>query len=134
MRQDANVEEYVSSDMMRLMRRPAKSKKGGTKGSVALLKESAQLGCVSQDSYPKIVQGYVAPNNNSGKKGSIAKNYPKSVNPMSVLVTRQNSKTDHMRRHCARRMRPQSSVGFGEHIYKLKNAAKLSLKLPLKQG
>ena len=30
-----------------------KSKKGGAKGSVALLKESAQLGCVSQDSYPR---------------------------------------------------------------------------------
>ena len=34
--------------------RPSKkSKKGGAKGSVALLKESTQLGCVSQDSYPK---------------------------------------------------------------------------------
>ena len=29
-----------------------KSKKGGAKGSVAILKESAQFGCVSQDSYP----------------------------------------------------------------------------------
>ena len=30
-----------------------KSKKGGAKGSVALLKESIQLGCVSQDSHPR---------------------------------------------------------------------------------
>ena len=30
-----------------------KSKKGGVIGSVALLKESRQLGCVSQDSYPR---------------------------------------------------------------------------------
>ena len=30
-----------------------KSKKSGVKGSVALLKESIQLGCVSQDSHPK---------------------------------------------------------------------------------
>ena len=30
-----------------------KSKKSGAKGSVALLKESTQLGCVSQDSYPR---------------------------------------------------------------------------------
>ena len=30
-----------------------KSKKGGAQGSVALLKESIQLGCVSQDSYPR---------------------------------------------------------------------------------
>ena len=28
-----------------------KSKKGGAKGSVAILKESVQLGCVSQNSY-----------------------------------------------------------------------------------
>ena len=30
-----------------------KSKKSGAKGSVALLKESTQLGCVSQESYPR---------------------------------------------------------------------------------
>ena len=30
-----------------------RSKKGGAKGSVATLKESLQLGCVSQDSYPR---------------------------------------------------------------------------------
>ena len=30
-----------------------KSKKGVAKGSVALLKESTQLGCVSQDSHPR---------------------------------------------------------------------------------
>ena len=30
-----------------------KSKKGGAKGSVAQLKESVQLGCVSQDPYPR---------------------------------------------------------------------------------
>ena len=30
-----------------------KSKKGGAKGSVALLEESRQLGCVSQDSHPR---------------------------------------------------------------------------------
>ena len=30
-----------------------KSKKGGAKGSVASVKESTQLGCVSQDSHPR---------------------------------------------------------------------------------
>ena len=30
-----------------------KSKKGGAKGSVAMLKDSIQFGCVSQDSYPR---------------------------------------------------------------------------------
>ena len=35
-------------------RKPSKkSKKGGAKGSVAILKESLQLGCASQDSYPR---------------------------------------------------------------------------------
>ena len=71
-----------------------KSKKSGAKGSVAILKESTQLGYVSQDSYPrksilresaklgskhavKILQGQLAPTQKSGKKGSISTNYPK---------------------------------------------------------
>ena len=34
--------------------KPSKrSKKGGVKGSVALLKESTPMGCASQDSYPR---------------------------------------------------------------------------------
>ena len=46
-------------DMLRKMRSQAKSQRsklsdtGGVKGSVASLKESFQLGCVSQDSYPR---------------------------------------------------------------------------------
>ena len=36
-----------------LRRRPARSRKGSAKGSVALLKESPNCGCVSQDSYSK---------------------------------------------------------------------------------
>ena len=69
-----------------------KSKKIGGKGSVALLKESIQLGCVSNDCYQRnlfngrkigikshhqIVHGNVAPHQNSGKKGSIARSYSK---------------------------------------------------------
>ena len=46
--------KYVSSDMLWLRRSPARSqRKVVPKGSVALLKESTQLGCVSQDSYPR---------------------------------------------------------------------------------
>ena len=45
------MEENVSSDMLEADEKPSKeSKKGGAKRSVALLKESTQLGCVSQDS------------------------------------------------------------------------------------
>ena len=71
-----------------------KSKNGRAKGSVALLKESIQLNCVSQDLHPKkptlrkegeignrpygkIIPEHVAPHQNSGKKGSIARNHPK---------------------------------------------------------
>ena len=71
-----------------------KSKKDGSKGSVGLLKESAQMGSVSQDSYPrKSVQrerGKLGSKRavkfststwheikKLGKKGSIARNYPK---------------------------------------------------------
>ena len=47
---DDNSAINVCSDTLRLMSSAAKkSKKGGGKGSVALLKESKQLGCVSQD-------------------------------------------------------------------------------------
>ena len=71
-----------------------KSKECDGEGSVALLKESVQLGCVSQDYHPRevystgiwkigieshrpILHGHVAPNENSGKKGFIARNYSK---------------------------------------------------------
>ena len=71
-----------------------KWKKGGAKGSVAILKESLQLGCVSQDSYPrkstprelgklgtkravKFTKSTWHQIKNSGKKGSIARYYPK---------------------------------------------------------
>ena len=41
-------------DMLRQKEKPSKkSKKGGAKGSVAILKELIQLGCVSQDSCPR---------------------------------------------------------------------------------
>ena len=60
-----------------------KSKKGGARGSVAMLKESMQMGCVSQDSYPRksILREQrklgSKPNYKSGKKGSIARDHPK---------------------------------------------------------
>ena len=70
-----------------------KSKKGGAKGSVATLKESAQLGSVSQDSHPGKSslreEGQLGSKHavtfsktawhqkTSGKKRSIARNYLK---------------------------------------------------------
>ena len=42
------------SDMLRQMDSPTRGRKrGGAKGSVAILKEFKQFGCVSQDSYPR---------------------------------------------------------------------------------
>ena len=50
---DATSATTVCSDTLRLMCSPVKqSKKSGGKGSVASLKESKQLGCVSQDTDP----------------------------------------------------------------------------------
>ena len=54
LRPEANLEEHVSSDMLRPRKSLAKSRRfSGAKGSVALLKEATQLGCVSHDSYPR---------------------------------------------------------------------------------
>ena len=70
-----------------------KSKKGGAKGQVSLLKETIQLGCASHhfhsrmsivrkegtlgsDHSVKFLQEHVAPYENSGEKGSIARYYP----------------------------------------------------------
>ena len=43
---------------------------------------------------------------------------------MGVVLARQNSGKDHMKDLAQRTMRPQSSMGFGETIHKLKNADK----------
>ena len=116
-------EENVSSDMLRLRRRPAKkSKKYGAKGSVALLKESYQLGCVSQDSYPRKFIVYSAASWKIGIKtrrqilqGLLAKKrkervhreeLSQSVNLMSVVFARQNSRKYHMKRPCTKKDAP----------------------------
>ena len=54
LRLDAHLATTAFSEMLRRRGSPSKkSKKGGAKGSVASLKESVQLGCVSQDAYPR---------------------------------------------------------------------------------
>ena len=65
-----------------------KSKKGAAKGSVAILKESTQLGCVSQDSCPR--KSFLR---ELGKLGS------KHTVKFSKGTWHQikNSRTDHMR-------------------------------------
>ena len=85
--QDANVAKNAESDTLRLTGSPAKSRRN-------VLKESIKLGFVSQDSHPnksilrkegnwhqithrQILQGHVAPHQNSGKRGSIARRHSK---------------------------------------------------------
>ena len=77
-------------------------KKGGAKGTVALFQESAQMGCVSQDSDSrksiqheprmlgskhavKFSKGLLAPNQNFGKERVHREVLSKSVNLMSVV-------------------------------------------------
>ena len=97
-----------------------KSKKCGAKGSVALLKESTQLGCVSQDSYPRksipLEKGKLEPKHavkfSKGTWHQIKireervhrEELFKSVNLMSVVLARQNSGKDHLQERCARRV------------------------------
>ena len=98
-----------------------KSKKDGAKGSVALLKESALLGCVSQDSYPrKSVLGErgkfgsrraVKSSNRTCHKTNlkervIHEELSQILNRMSVVLARQNSRKDHMRRPCTKKDAP----------------------------
>ena len=54
LRPDANLEEHVSSDTLRLRKSPARSqRKVVRKDQLHYKKESTQLGCVSQDSYSR---------------------------------------------------------------------------------
>ena len=94
----------------------SKSKKGGAKGSVASLKVCTQLGCVSQDSYPR--KSFLREENwdqdtpsNSPKVFGTQKigqervdreELSRSVNLMSVVLARQNSRKDHMRTPCTK--------------------------------
>ena len=102
-----HVEDYVKPNK--------KSKKSGAKGSVATVKESTQFGCVSQDSYPRTfipckpgmlgverhrqyLQKKLAPYQNSRNKRVHREVLSQSVQLMSVVLARRNSRIDHMRR------------------------------------
>ena len=98
-----------------------KSKKGGAKRSVAILKESFPLGCVSQDSYPRksipreqgrILQWHLALNGEiiGPSRGLIRKCAPHERR-LCAPKFGDRSREEHL---APRKMRPQSSVGFGE--------------------
>ena len=88
-----------------------KSKKDGAKGSVALLKESARLGCVSQDSYPRNSilreRGKLGPTPRApgttkkfGKERVHREELFKSVNLMSAIRVQDTT----LQERCARRV------------------------------
>ena len=106
-----------------------KSKNSGVNGSVAF-KESIQLGCVSQDSYPRksilrkrkcgiktrpqILQGHVAPNKISGKKGSIARRHSTVWTSRAQSVRPQNCQEDTRRNRAPRKIRSHSGMRLNE--------------------
>ena len=123
------------------------SKKGGAKGSGCFLKESTQSGlCISRSLSEKvystwtrkigietrrqILQRRLALNQNSGKKGSIARHYPKVCTSWAWSLRAKIRAQITWGGLDPRTMRPQSSVGFGEKIYKLKNSDKTTFYVP----
>ena len=99
-----------------------KSKKGGAKGSVASLKESTHLGCVSQDSHPKsilrvqrkigskshreILQGHVVPIKNWGEERVHREESFKSVNLRSAIRALPDLRKGHKTKPCTRKDAP----------------------------
>ena len=112
-----------------------KSKKGGAKGSVAFLMEVCTLGlCVSRFLSEKIysmerwkigiktrrqiLQGLRAPKKKIGKERVHLEELFQSVRLMSVVLARQISERDHMRRLCTEeRWTAQSSMGLREKYF-----------------
>ena len=132
--------------------KPSKSKKGGAKGSVALLEESTtQLSCVSQNSHPiKSIpreQGKLGSNTPSnfpralgtkkkfGKERIHREELSKSVNHMSEVFARQNLWKDHMRKPCTKNDAPAEYHGTWRKIFTSSRVrTKLRLTLLLKPG
>ena len=96
-----------------------KSKKGGAKGSVAMLKESTQLSCVSQDSFPRKSslreRGNWDQNTRERKRpsrGIIKKCEPQESSPCAPKFgERSHEETLHQER-CARRVALDSAKIF----------------------
>ena len=108
-------------------------------GLVALLNESVQVGCVSQDYFAKKSilreEGKLGPNHTvkftqgtwhhlkiPERKGSIA-----SASLKSATCVRQNSTKEPGRNLATRKMRPQRSIELGENAFQLKIEDKATL-------
>ena len=108
--------------MLRQRKSPVRSQRKVVRRSVALLKESSQLGCVfqssqlgrvSQDSYPRKSflresgtfggSKHAVKFSKFGKERVHREALSKSVHLMSVVLARQNPKKDHMKRPCTKK-------------------------------
>ena len=140
---DANLATNADSDTLRQLRSRAKrSKKGGAKGSVALLKESFLLGCLSQDSYPRrffyVKKGRLGPkyavrfskgtsHRKKFGKERVHRCEPHERSPCAPsFEERSQDETFHQER-CARGV----ARDLAQNVYKLKNADKTTFLIPL---
>ena len=104
LRQDASVATNANFRHVETEERPSnKSKTGGAKGSVAFLRGSFQLGCVSQDSDPR-----KSIPRKQGKLGSndafkFSEELLKRVNLMSVVLARPRLRKGHKRKPCTKK-------------------------------
>ena len=125
-----------------------KSKKGGAKGSVAILKQSIALGCVSQGSYPKNLF-YVNKENwdqhtpskspkalgtqlKFGKEEVHREVLTQSVRLVRVVLARRNWRKDHMRRPRTMKDAPAKQRGnLAKNMYQLQNSDKTMFYAPI---
>ena len=146
---DAHMEMNADIDMLRQRKSPAKSQKKVVRKHqlhywrslhswVVYLKILIQesLFCVKKENLGskrrrQNLQWHLAPNKNSGKKGSIARDYPKVWTSWAWSLLAKIRGKITWGDFATRKMHPQSSVGFGEHIFKLKNADKATFYTPI---
>ena len=79
-------------------------------------------------SHRQMLQRHMAPNQNSGKKGSIAKIQKSAPLERSFLRAESRGKIS-WGDFAPRKMRPQFSVVYGENIQKLKNSDKITINI-----
>ena len=125
------------------------AKKGGAKGSVAILK-SIQAACQSQDSHPRenLFYGKTeywdrnTPSNSPktigtklkfGKERAHREELSKSVRHMSVVLARQNSRKDDVVTPCTKKDAPAEQRGIWRNIfiYKLMYADEATFYAPI---
>ena len=120
-----------------------KSKKGGAKGSVALLKESTQLGCVSQDreNLFHVKEGKSGSNHTVyfykgtwhhkkfGKEKVHHEELFKSASLTSAARAPPSLRRGHKMKPCIKKSSPRSSMGIGKKVSTSSESEKRTTKL-----